>query len=157
MLEEFVQRKKKDLIASLLNASIIMGAIAAVFFGGVLTSLSHFTHGHFDLIGFILCAIIFGIIAFAIIKSWLGLPNRVKAWGRWFNEAMANKERLEEEFADIKTLILIGQLGQQGDDPKIKEIATKALTWGWRAVVHNKGVLDKNCPELLLSQKDHTF
>lgn len=154
MLEEFVQRKKKDLISSLLSASIIMGALAAVFFGGALGSLPRFAHGHFDLVRFIICAIIFGAIAFVVIRSWIRLPNRAKAWGRWFLEAMANKERLEEEFADIKTLILISQ---QGDDPQIKEIATRSLAWGWRAVVHNKKILDEGCSELLLNQKDHTF
>jgi hypothetical protein len=154
MLEKFIQRKKRDLVSGLLYATIIMGAIAMVFLGGALASLPHSTHTHFDVVKFVFCALVFGIIAFLVIRDWARIPKRIEVQRKWFLEAAAEKERLEKEFADIKTLILIGP---QGSDPNTREIAMRSLNWAWHTVVHNKNVLDGGCSELLLKKKDHTF
>jgi len=152
VLEELIQRGRRNAI----RFSWVFTILVGIFFLAVFVFL-------------VLCPIIkgvnpgaggnfiFGILfssifAAMIVLVWLGLPGQLKRQREQFAQVMANKERLEQEFANIKALV-----GQQGDDSKIKEIATRSSRWGWGAAVHNLEFPGGSYPELRVDYKNHTF
>lgn len=133
MLEQLIQKDRRNIIQGAWIGDIIVGFILlAVLFFGLIKPLYW---GHIVIGDFVFCVLLAAGCLALIIWNRLTLHRRLEKRRTWFSKMMADKDRLEIEASQLKSMV-------QEDGVSKADLAQRALLWGLEALQHNIRVTD---------------